>query len=317
VIAVKAPAYSPNVDRISGVSPSERAIYAVADGELISAVDVAPTLLSGTERWRGFAMEVLDTPASETPPHTCLIRHLVCTIDSPTPFTFHWHENGRERTKLVVPGDHLIRSQQELRGFRWDKAARALILGIEPEMMDRIVRDIAPRGGTMLQEFYGVADDYLHALMQALASDLAHDSPTGPILGESLCTAIAVHATRRYAIYSGARDNSRGALAAGRLRLVLDYIDSRLAHELSLFELSELAGISPYYLTRTFKGQMNRSVHQYVLEQRIERAKRLLTRSNLGLAAIASAVGFRHQGHFSQVFRARVGVTPYKFRHSV
>lgn len=303
--------------RLADVPAHQRPTLAVAGGELVSAVQTAPTLISGVERWRGFAMEVLDTPPSETPPRTTIVRHLVCSIDSVTPFRIHWRDNGRERTRLVMAGDHLIRSQQELVGFRWDTATRALILGIEPDTMEALVQDLSLSKEVQLQEFYGVPDDYLHSLMRALAADLAHDSPTGPMLGESLCTAIAVHATRRYATDPPKQGTLKRSFGDYRLRLVLDYIESRLSHELSLFELAQVAGISPYHLSRMFKSQMHCSVHQYVLRQRIERAKMLLRRTSLDLSVIGSGVGFRHQSHFSQVFRSRVGVPPQQFRQAL
>ena len=69
------------------VQPNDRPVLVQADGEFVSAVQAQPRFVSGSA-WRGFTMEVLETPAAEIPPRANLVRHLVCTIDSPQPFHF-------------------------------------------------------------------------------------------------------------------------------------------------------------------------------------------------------------------------------------
>jgi AraC family transcriptional regulator len=295
-------------------SAADRPVLVQADGKFVSAVKASPTLISGPNLWRGFTMEVLETPASEIPPRANLVRHLVCTIDSAEPFHFYWRENGREQRKMVAAGDNLIRSQQEIVGFRWDRAARALILGIDPATMEFIAGDLLPKSSIQYREFYGTPDDYIHQLMRALAADLANGCPTGPVLGESICTSIAAHSLRRYGVDGPKSLSGLRPVSADRLRRVLDYIDSRLALDLSLFELSAVAGVSPFYLTRLFKAQMGKTVHQYVLSQRMERAKRLLRRTSLDIGGIANAVGFPSQSHFSRAFARHTGATPLEFR---
>jgi AraC family transcriptional regulator len=53
--------------------------------------------------------------------------------------------------------------------------------------------------------------------------------------------------------------------------------------------------------------------YQYVLQQRVERAKQLLRRGELAIADIALKVGFADQTHFTKHFRKITGVTPAKF----
>ena len=296
------------------VQASDRPVLIQADGEFVSAVKAQPRFLSGPSLWRGFTMEVLETPASEIPPRANLVRHLVCTIDSDEPFHFYWRENGRERKKLVSAGDNLIRSQQQLVGFRWDRAARALILGIDPETMKSILRELVPESQIEFQEFYGTPDDYVHQLMRALAADLANECPTGPLVGESLCTAIAVHTARCYGTHAPSEKALQQRPPADRLRGLMDYIDSRLGEDLSLFELAVVAGLNPFYLGRLFKANLGTSVHQYVLSQRIERAQRLLHRTTLEIGEVAKAVGFHSQSHFSQTFTRHMGVSPLAYR---
>lgn len=56
--------------------------------------------------------------------------------------------------------------------------------------------------------------------------------------------------------------------------------------------------------------------HQYVIQCRIERAKKLLLQDELPIAEIAHILGFTHQSHLSRHFKRLVGVTPKAFLKS-
>ena len=72
--------------------------------------------------------------------------------------------------------------------------------------------------------------------------------------------------------------------------------------------------MSPYYFSRLFKQSTRLSPHQYIIQQRIEWAKRLLADARLPIAAIAYSIGFPSQGHFTKTFRRWVGTTPRQYR---
>jgi AraC family transcriptional regulator len=101
-----------------------------------------------------------------------------------------------------------------------------------------------------------------------------------------------------------------------RFRRVIDYIQAHLGEATSLRRLAELAGLSPYHFARLFKRSTGRAPHQYVVWQRIERAKRLLAAGSLPLVQVAFRLGFPSQAHFTTVFRKHVGTTPGAYRQA-
>jgi len=54
--------------------------------------------------------------------------------------------------------------------------------------------------------------------------------------------------------------------------------------------------------------------HQYLLKQRVERAKELLKQAEISLVDVALTVGFQTQAHFTTVFKRFAGDTPYQWR---
>jgi len=84
--------------------------------------------------------------------------------------------------------------------------------------------------------------------------------------------------------------------------------------DLSLTELAEVINIAPYFAS-LFKQAMAVSPHQYVIQQRVEQAKLMLSKTDL-IANIALEVGFSSQNHLNQQFKRFTGMTPKQVRPS-
>ena len=88
-------------------------------------------------------------------------------------------------------------------------------------------------------------------------------------------------------------------------------------HDTETFSLDKLADslhINKYHLLRTFKEVTGKTLLQYHMECRCEKAKELLGKSDLAVADIAVAMGFHSTSDFSRVFRKTEGITPSVYR---
>lgn len=74
------------------------------------------------------------------------------------------------------------------------------------------------------------------------------------------------------------------------------------------------AGISPYHFIRRFESVFGATPHQYRIEARLDRARRLLAKGELSVTEVCMEVGFSSLGSFSVLFTRRVGETPSGFR---
>ncbi|MEM9629607.1 MAG: AraC family transcriptional regulator [Pseudomonadota bacterium] len=101
-----------------------------------------------------------------------------------------------------------------------------------------------------------------------------------------------------------------------RLRRVIDYVDANLTNDLALPELADIACLSTYHFARAFKRALGQSPHAFVLDQRIGRAKDLLTKTKLPIAFVARDCGFASQSHMTAVFRRYCATTPRQYRQS-
>ena len=110
---------------------------------------------------------------------------------------------------------------------------------------------------------------------------------------------------------------SRGGLACWQQKRVAAYIEERVANDIPLATLAELARLSPYHFCRSFKHSSGMPPHRYHASRRIERAKQLLADRQLSVTTIALDVGFSDTSRFSAVFHRLTGQTPSGYRRNL
>lgn len=78
--------------------------------------------------------------------------------------------------------------------------------------------------------------------------------------------------------------------------------------------LAKILGYHPYYLNEVFSKETGISLHQYILKERIAKAKEQITVGRLQLSEIAEQCGFSSLSHLSRTIKAEYGVSPSKMR---
>ncbi|MGI6105276.1 MAG: helix-turn-helix domain-containing protein [Raoultibacter sp.] len=98
------------------------------------------------------------------------------------------------------------------------------------------------------------------------------------------------------------------------LNITLNYIEKHLDEPLRLDTLCKISCMSASKLSGLFKLTKGQTPMEYVREQRMEQACKLLGGSDIPLGELASKLGFSHQGSFSEAFKAVYGVSPLAYR---
>jgi AraC-like DNA-binding protein len=95
---------------------------------------------------------------------------------------------------------------------------------------------------------------------------------------------------------------------------VEDFLQDNLTANPTTDDLARLTGMSVDHFGRCFKQATGHTPYHYVLEKRLERAKRLLEDSRLSLVEVALTVGFSSQAHMNKLFKQHFSVTPGAYR---
>lgn len=100
---------------------------------------------------------------------------------------------------------------------------------------------------------------------------------------------------------------------SGRIARVTELMRDRYAEELSLDDFAAEAGLSRHHLIRAFRRELRMTPHAYLLNLRVQAARRRL-RAGEAPAEVAAATGFCDQAHLTHAFKARLGVAPGAYR---
>jgi AraC family transcriptional activator of pyochelin receptor len=105
-----------------------------------------------------------------------------------------------------------------------------------------------------------------------------------------------------------------GAIDGDRMLAAREHLLANLRRPPTTEALARLLGTNAFQLKRDFRHTFGRSLYAFVLEARLELARRLVCQTTRPLKAIADEVGYRHPAHFTAAFCQKFGVPPSKLR---
>jgi AraC family transcriptional regulator len=97
-------------------------------------------------------------------------------------------------------------------------------------------------------------------------------------------------------------------------RRLAEFIEENIASELNLPILAALTGYGLSRFKTLFKNTFGSAPHAYVLQRRVEHARRLIETGALPLSQIALEAGFSHQSHMASALRRSLGMSPGELR---
>ena len=160
-------------------------------------------------------------------------------------------------------------------------------------------------------------DTRVSSLVAAVNAERIAGFPSGKLFLDSVEQALAAILVDRYAVRRPSVTRYQGGLAPARLRRVTELVHTKIEEELSLHEMAQCAGLSTSHFLEMFRKSTGESPHQFVLRQRVERAKEMLRQAEMRVLDVAVACGFKTQQHFARVFRRICGASPTEYRYEV
>ena len=261
------------------------------------------------ERWRHAAGELGNAKGQET--------EVIVIVHGRLPIRLRG--NGRLHDCYVIPGtiglcpagaeEELVQLQGEIR------ESVHLFL---PTLAETALREIdVDPDKVRLRYEGGFRDPLIEEITRAIRAEMLDPAPAGNMLVETLATALGVHLLQHHSNLTPASlslPSARGALDAGRLQRVGDFIEANLGEDLTIEALANEACLSPFHFARAFKAATGVAPHRYLTSRRIEKARSWISEGRLPLAEIAFRCGFSSQASFTRWFKRLVGTTPGEYR---
>jgi AraC family transcriptional regulator len=220
------------------------------------------------------------------------------------------------------PGDCIVFPAKISHRVIWDRAIEFLIIGVDDALIQETASALNDTEKTHLSasQFSDLipqdrlSDPLIHQVGLALKTEFCSYGSLNSLYTESMINTLIVHLLRRYSSQS----NPSPALAEGlppfKLKQVLEYIHAHLAEDMQLSQLAAIAQLSPNHFASSFKKAIGVPPYQYIIQQRLEQAQKLLKTTSMSITEISMQVGFASQSHFTTHFRKHLSITPKKYR---
>jgi AraC family transcriptional regulator len=280
-----------------------------------------PSALTSAEAgWNSVSLEYNQQPlpAGETP--KLCFNHYAIAITLGQGFQLDWQidevARGQVQRQMLFHGGMTLIPVKHVNWGAWDRPIQGFNLSVKPELLTRNATDLLSLDQVEVPPRKPFYDPLILQIGLALKADLESQRPGGRLYAETMANALAIHILRNYSVHNHKPVHYLGGLSSTQLKRVTDYINDHLVQELSLDELAAIAQLSAYHFCRSFKRATGFTPHQYVIRQRVERAKLLLKDGKMSISEVAFSCGFTHQSHLNRHFKRLTGVTPKNFCNS-
>lgn len=100
------------------------------------------------------------------------------------------------------------------------------------------------------------------------------------------------------------------------IRNSCEYIKAHLTEPIHVKKLAQQSGYAEYYFSHKFKKEMGVSVKEYILHEKIEQAKVMLTSSDESIQKIGDSLAFGSRSYFYTCFQKAEGMSPSEYRNT-
>jgi AraC family transcriptional regulator len=274
-----------------------------------------PILSSRNQNWENILVEQFQHPSGEGRIHYS-DEHAICLSLASRPVRFLQIKDGKTHSSFYGKGDISITPAQMPFFVRWDGDDHYLEIRIASRFLQSVARETLDKNSDRLELVpeFRTRDPQIEAIAMMFLSELQQESLGGKLYIDSLANVLAVHLLRQYATAKPHLPVYEGGLPQRQLLQVLDYINDHLHLDIKLTDLAALSGMSQFHFSHLFKQSIGTSPYQYLLQQRVERAKQLLKQTERSIMDISLLCGFNSHSHLSKQFRQVTGITPKAYR---
>lgn len=273
-----------------------------------------PNLLSSRQAgWNGMYFEYHQHPNHETPEH--YPNQHVVAIQNKGQVQAERRLDGRLLQEQILTGDVCLVPAHTRHWIHSTGDQELILLSFDPTFLTRVAYESVAPDRVELVPHFAKPDPLVYQIGLSLKTVLETDPLGSRFYADSLGIALAAHLLQFYAVRKPALNVSAGS--SSRVQQAMEYINDHLGEDLSLDAIASTVGMSQYHFCRLFKQTTRLTPWQYVIEQRIEAAKRLLAMPQLSIAQISHRLGYSTQGQFANFFRKHTGISPTTYRQQL
>ncbi|ARV58999.1 AraC family transcriptional regulator [Nostocales cyanobacterium HT-58-2] len=225
-------------------------------------------------------------------------------------------DGGTSQTTALPAGSVFIYSSRDFVWHQRERESEYINLVLDQKLLNQVAADNGLPPNVELEHRIIFPDPTILHTAQLFKSEVLNSGLAGKLYTDSLKNLLAVHLLRNYTGTQELPSIEDSPLDALKLNQVKDFIEERLAEDLSIADMADVVHMSQFHFARAFKTATGQPPHRYLTQRRMERAKVLLSVTRLSVAEVAYRVGFYNTSHFTSQFRKATGTTPKAYRDS-
>jgi two-component system response regulator YesN len=95
---------------------------------------------------------------------------------------------------------------------------------------------------------------------------------------------------------------------------VIQYIDENYCRDINMNDLTANVYVNNSQLAQIFKNETGKSIYSYLVDKRVDEAKRMLLMTDMNVSEVSSAVSYDNFSYFTRLFKNKTGYTPSEYR---
>lgn len=267
--------------------------------------------------YRNFDVNYIRLERGVKPEHAHASLQVSVALSRPPMIAAERKSFGIVSRQPFLDGEVCVIPSWQRHAVNWDGQTEWVSFHLAPHFLERAALAYGAKPSIEFVPSFCRRDPQIFRLGNALGAVLRDGGIIGEppdLYVEALADSLVEHLFDFYAADKTKPRLLKGGLAPKSLRRVAEFVEANLESNLTIEELARASGLSRFHFARAFKQSTGFAPYQYVIKQRIERAKILLATKNLPIAGIGFSVGFKNQSHFTKLFRGVVGITPKAYR---
>ncbi len=191
-----------------------------------------------------------------------------------------------------------------------------LLLEISPAALERLADAADLPGVTLLAAETASKDIVLANLARVFIPALERPREASALFVDQMATAVGSYLVQRYGSQKSVPVIRPRKLSRAHELLAKNLLLDKLDGDISVQDVASACNLSRGYFIRAFRETTGVTPYQWLLNERVARARELLRDGDLSLSEVAISCGFADQSHFTRVFTGVVGTTPGNWRRN-
>ncbi len=292
--------------------PSGR-IGVLRDSQWVPLIDAPQDQIATQEApWKDIVLEQHIVHPGEIPehdhPNLCL--HLQIAGDQ----EFEWWQSGKNAIEHTQPGSLIVVPPGTRDRLRWQGSSERLILSVEDDALQQLALQLGAQHPLEIRGAWSVLAPSTRLLIWEMGREARDGWPLGALYANLLALSLETDLIKNHSSQQIALPRLKGGLGVRKLKRAMEYMSANLGEDIGLEQIADEMGMSPSHFAHEFRNSTGTTPYQYLLQQRLQKAKGLLKTTRLPIQNVSVLAGFKYPANFVRTFRQRVGQSPDAWR---